>query len=558
MIAEIDISIRKGLSFLFRILILAYCWSILFRFENLFDWKVYAISFVIYIILYLLCFGKNGRMGIFPMIRLFNDYALFYIVLIGKPISDPHAMILLLLPIINALNHSGERRTLFHSFPMYSIALLSMYLLDNYKLSIGMIVAVLSLGVINVFLNMRVSILNYVEKLNSTFEDYNIDPESKRKHHKLLISLVEKFRQLPLTLRVILFSPDSLVCFRLINKKLAIKSSSEFIFQSAIENEKELLEQLIRNEIVFNHTITIDEKIIQNNVFVQVPVNKNLYVFMFVFNRDEKTNINKYFIKKFLKSPLVKVARIIDYENKLKGQRRKILEQYKSKFKMLEDTRDTLHLIKNKLTPVYIYFDLLKRQETRGGEYEKILKKTRGRVASNLQIIKTKSTPYLDKRLLFLHDSELEQPVRLKSFYSIVIDSFQEEMESNFSVRIKSILGLDRTVNLNIEMLHFLLSELAMNADKHAIQDSVIITFSFESDYMKIIIQNQPINYKNKDIILKSFNKEEVSLTLEKHFNGLTILKKYLIKLGFENSLKFDDNEFLLELKIKTYESSNI
>lgn len=199
MIAEIDSSIRKLLSFFFRVLIIVYSLMVLILSDNFFEWYIYLIAFITHGVIYFLCFGKDGKYNLHPLIRLINDYALFYVVLYDKTLHEPFAFLLLLLPIINALNHSGERRAGRHSIPMYVIALLSIYLLSDNGLTVKMIVMILSLALINLFLHLRLTILNYVEKLNSTFEDFNIGTEEARKHHQLLINLVQKFRELPLT-----------------------------------------------------------------------------------------------------------------------------------------------------------------------------------------------------------------------------------------------------------------------------------------------------------------------------------------------------------------------
>jgi len=558
MILEIDVIIRRFLSIIFRVLLLVYSLTILLRFNNVFEWYYYLIAIFVYIFNYNLCFGREGKYGLRPFLRLLNDYTLFFIVLYGKPINDPHAMILLLLPVINALNHSSEKKSRTHSVPMYVLVLLSIYLLDNFQISIGIIVSIFSLGMINLFLSLRVTLLNYSDKLNSILEDYNVGFDGIRKHHRLLKSLLSKFDDFPSPLKSILFSPQTLLCFRVVKNRMVLKSSSKFYLQAEIQNEEKLLASLKVDNIIFNNEIALDGIIKKFNSFIQIEVNNKKYIFLFIFDKSENSRYSYFFIKKFLLGPLIKVARIIDYENKLKGQRRKVLEQYKSKFKMLEDTRDTLHLVKNKLTPIYNYFELLERGEKNGNDYSEQLIKSRERIKPNLKIIKEKSTPYLINQMN-PYGLNSEQIISLKKLYNIVINSFQEEMTKTFNLSFGSIEGLNREVTFeNLEMLDFLLSEIVMNSDEHSIDNSIELYFSFEKEELILHISNKIKLANKKEMIIKSFNREDISLTLEKHFNGLTLVKRYLLKLNIGHSITINDDIFKLKLNFKTNESTNI
>lgn len=563
MISEIDKSIRKYLSVLFRLLIIGYSLSILLRFENHFQWYYYLLGFVVYLAIYFTCFGKDGKHGLRPYFRLINDYSLFYLVLYAKPIEDPHVLLLILLPIINALNHSGEKKGWLRVVPMYMIALALIYVLNEDPIPISILVSIATLAIINLFLSIRVSILNYIDKLNGVFEEFNLGNAKDRKHHNLLIELVDKFKDLPLILKVVLFTPENLICYRLIKGKLVIKSSSSFVLQSEVTKMSSLVNELHKEDnIVFNHTIVVNGDLSTNNVFIKIALDNSVYVFVFILESDDKSDINKssinkLFITKFLKSPLIKVARIIDYENKIKGERRKILEQYKTKFKTLEDTRDTLHFVKNKLSPVYTYFDLLNRQEEKGVEYSEQLNEAKDRIPGNLASIKKKSKPFLDNKFSPYNPDSMDL-VSLKKLFRVIMDSFQEELESDYDFIVDSTEGIDRMAEINIDMLEFLISEIVMNANKHSIDDIVILEFSFEPEEFIVSVRNKVKNMKSKGMMMKLFNVEHVTLALERNFNGLTLLKRNLLKLDISHSLFIDEESFSINLKIKTHEDSNI
>ncbi len=557
MIAQIDLAIRNLLSVCYRILIIGYCVSILVVYNNYFEWYIYLGIFILYSIIFSVCHGKEDKYRVLPYIRLLNDYALFYIILFDKTANNLHTLLLLVLPIINALNHSSKKKSGIFSIPMYLIALLAFFLISDFKFYWGNFLGLTAIGAINLFLYIRIRILNNIDRLNKTFEDYNIKHGADGKLHKLLKSLLLKFNDIPVILRSLLFAPKSIICFRIVNNKLSIKSSTKFVLFPEIENESNLIQLFSNTIIVYNHPIKLDEKNFEHNIWVRTNVNSNRYVFLFNLERNGKSKLNTYFMLKFLRSPLVKIAKIIDYENKIKGERRKLLNYYKDKFKQLEDTRDTLHLVKNKLLPVYTYFSLLNRAEERGKNYDDKITRTRSRIDQNLRTIKDRSKPFLEDQM---NPDGTPRKVYfpLKELSVIIVESFQEEIDSKIKFKLKSFVGINRTAFLNREQLFFLLDEITMNVEKHSVANSLTLTLSFESDQMEINIENKFSKIEDKDLIVSLFNKEEVPLALENKYNGLTIVKRYLLKLAIKHHLTINGDMFNLKLEIQTYENSNL
>lgn len=554
MISHFDNSIKRYLSVFFRLLIVFYCITILYRFENHFNWYIYLLTFSLYLIIYFLCFGKDGKLRWLAYLRLINDYALFFIVLYGKEITDLHTLGLLVLPIINSLNHSGKKKIVVFSLPMYGATIFTLYLLQGANISWWSIIALISFSMVSIFFKVRVSVLQYVDKLNTSFEDY--DTNSTIKPYELLGRLLDKFDNLPPQVKPFFFKPKEILCFRLIKNKLYIKSSTNFILNPLIEHENQLMKLLKNDNIVFNKKLVLDGSETENNVFIKIQILNNFYVFVFLVDSVRDNKINRYFIEKFLKPALIKVGSIINYENKIKGERRNIFEKYKSKFKTLEETRDTLHHIKNKLLPVYGYFDLMKRGEEKGKSYESQLLRFKNRIPNNLASIKSKSDPYLEGKLN-PYSAEYKENISLKRFYKLIIDAFNDETELSYSIDVLSTEGLDREVNINVEGFEFLLSELTMNIEEHSVPESLQLLFSFDVQEFNITFVNEMKDTTNAQLIAKLFNKDEVALALESNFNGLTLLKRHLLKLEIAHELIINNDKFCLKLKIETHESSN-
>lgn len=91
-------------SFLFRIILLMFsCWIVEHN-ENIFPKWAYYVFVVIYYAIY--CLLKHKQKDI---LRLAWDFVFINVVIWGKELHDPMTFMLVIVPMINAINYTGKR-----------------------------------------------------------------------------------------------------------------------------------------------------------------------------------------------------------------------------------------------------------------------------------------------------------------------------------------------------------------------------------------------------------------------------------------------------------------
>src|SRR5260221_8709678 len=115
----LDDILRRLISIVFRLLLIAYGFVILSSFNNTLPKWAYFSTTIIYAVFYILLYRKKK---IWSKLRLLNDYIFISVFAWQKPIDNFLIITFFLLPIFNAPNHSGDKRSIvLYIFAAFSI-----------------------------------------------------------------------------------------------------------------------------------------------------------------------------------------------------------------------------------------------------------------------------------------------------------------------------------------------------------------------------------------------------------------------------------------------------
>ncbi|MBF9255733.1 hypothetical protein I2I11_20715 [Pontibacter sp. 172403-2] len=542
-IEELDLKIRKFISSLFRILILGYSFTIIVFNDNLFSWYAYLVGGIVYYALYLLLKPKRKY---FAHLRLLNDYAFFLFVLYGKDLGILLNMGLLLLPIVNSLNHSSHQRPPAFSLPLYLIVLLSLFILNNFEFDYTAIFALLGLAAINIFSFLRASLIRFHTVIYGAIDKFYEENLNLGRAYVLLNNIVESLSSGGSIYKSL--APLDIMCFKVKGTALSLVASSKFISTFSFPNEPAIIAQLRKKSYLRVQDVSINGAVTYNCILILVQGNKAQYVYCIHFSQNSFSFLHPLIIKTV--NPLLhKVVKVLEIENDLRVQQRKTLKKLKSKLHYVDNTVKVIHYLNNKLTPVTTYFDLVtKYEQIKDPEILKqldpLITHEKKRAARGIKDVIGKAHNILDKSLSPYFVEEMA-PESFRRIFEIVRLAWDHN-----DLDVKSIeVGWDdriyeSTMNLNLNDFQLILDEIIDNIKKHS-RSTAEVKFVIVEDCPVIRFSNDfkaPANRQDGALkkLVKDFNGNEINEIMKRNSHGTTFIKQFANQMGIKTAFRID------------------
>lgn len=560
---KIDNSFRYFISFFYRMLLSSYGIVLLNINENKFSWYYYLLAFVVYWIIFLMCFTKDS---IQSKIRFLNDYALIFLILYGKEYLRVDNFIFLLLPILNSYNHTGQRSAIFtillyifpFAFLLYSVPFNTTQIL----------IPLLALVSINTFFALRNIVIQFNERLNQSFEKYYLDGTDIGRAHRILQNFVKIHAQDKLI--KIFVNINRLVCFKLVENNIYLINSSKFIIEWELNTNEELLKTLNKEKNAKNIPVKIDDWDTTNNVIYQIQLNQNIYLFLITFNKKPTTLFYDLYAQKILFPVLKRIAQVIVTESEIRNEKRKLLNQIKSKLEYIDLSSNAIHFLNNKLNPLSLYFQLseeIKQMDPTSDLY----KETEEMMLASLKDAKDHFGIAMERIRKVMNN--VNNPFNLSEFEEVKVQRLfvvlramilqfkfgnpAEIIDFNWEPN-----DLDKIIKTNMPFFEFVFEEIFMNIESHG-DGSLKLEFIKESENLFIIVRNNIKDFDNSKAIqidkyIIEFNNENMSEIMRRGIKGIRLLKQFLQQLSMSHEMKRVNNELILKIGVYYDKSSSI
>jgi hypothetical protein len=548
-----DSILRKLNSVLFRVIIVIYSLTILFRFNNIFPVYVYIIVYIIYIILYQFLFSKNKLLIV---LRLINDYVFMTLIVWGKPLDDLNISIFLFLPLINTLNHSSDRKLSPIPIYVYILLTIELYLLNNFKFHFKFITPILAITFINILFYIRLSVIDFSNSLYTIIEQFYQESFNIGKTHYLLkriltannnIKIISKIGRIK---HIALFKKGSF-------EQLQILISSKFIIKFEVD-ERRVFEKLNDQKIAYDIPIILDGDPNLNNVFLTNTYESTEYVLFISFDKKPLPMFFNIYLKKILNPLFSKITKIIHVEFIFQKENQRYFAELKKHLEDIDNAINAIHFLNNKLSPITSYFSLLEhydnlKDEGIKKELLKLIEKERKNSINNILPITSKMNQMAEKanNPNIVNDTV---NIKLRKLFSIVRTRF-EEGGTKYSMNVTwTNETFELTTKSNPYLFGFILEELIINLTKHS-RDDCKIDFAFNTRSIPIIVFTNGIKNidKNRTELVKiidDFNSERMSEIMKRNSKGLKIIKQYLEQLDISHKMSLIDDKLILILSI--------
>ncbi|SIQ84143.1 hypothetical protein [Pontibacter lucknowensis] len=540
---EVDYKVRKVISILFRILIIGYAILVLLLNQNIFPYYVYLIAIVSYAAIYIKIFRKEGY---YANVRLINDYVFFFLCLYDKDINNLFNLSLLVIPVINALNHSSYQRTPFFSVPLYSIVLFSYYLLNGYQINVQIILVITALAAINFFSFIRASIVRFQSLVHSAIDKFYEENLNVGKAYLLLKNIIDALSNDGFVFKYL--APVQIICFKIRFEELRIFASSHQILDIKIPEENKLVKTLKKFKSERRNDVLVNGVAIQNCLFMYIKSDSAQFAYCLQFENNSFGILHKLLIN-VLRPLLFKVTKVFGVEDDLKRQKKVRLNKIKGNYFFIDNTIKAIHYLNNKLIPITTYFEMISvydqvQDKEAKRQLSVLINKEKKRSSKVIKDVISRTHKILDKSLNPYFIDELYE----EGFYRIfelVRTAWDDNGFDTKSININwpvEILG--NTVQFNEDAFLLVVDEILDNINKHY-NCNCSVDFLIIEEFPLIKFTNDLQDHTQKKQLKKlaqDFNNQDINEIMKRDSHGSSIIKQYLNQMNIKSAIRVNES----------------
>lgn len=542
----------KLLSILFRFILIIYAAIIVLNEQNIIKTYWYFILILPYVFIYLKTLLKDKW---FSKIRLLNDFLFIIAILYGKDLIFLN-IIFLSLPLINAPNHSGEKR----SSLLYVFYIISFFVLNKFIWSGSFVVIALSLWSINGLSNLRFQYFKNISKLNEQIEKFLETDLQINKTYKIYRGLMKSLNSINL---LIGFKPNisQIVCFRISEKRIYLENSSSFVWSHKIQES--YVNKLRENKEKYFFSsipLEINGKELLHNFFIFNKSKKQEYLFVFISSLPITNKFGIVYLKKLLASTTNRISRVIGIENSIRDENKKMLQDFRNKYFQIQNAEKAMHFIRNRFNTLDNFIEMSKDNLIGNMDDEDLAmyKTELDRLERNYKLLMERVKAILNKSDKPFSATKLESKSIDYTFNlirEIWLDYFQE-----FIVEIKIDLNLTKkySTQINSDGFYILVADWISNLKKYSHSNEKVI-FDETEDAFLIIFENKYNQESRQEIeaLKNDFNSKERDKILQRTSYGIMIMKSILEEMNVGGEIEIDKNALRLILTLKKEQNEN-
>lgn len=533
---------------LYKLILLVFTLYIGITYEHIFPIYVYILGVICYFLYYII--GINT-------VRRFShiaDLALIVIFLFGKHLNSFGFALYLLLPIICRGIYTNKNNNDKFFYIEYLLTLLILCIFpefDGWKGIVHLIIPVLLIMLVNFCYYRRWDIDEMDADLLDLLDNYYISALQSYQVYRGAIKLLKKQG----------VNISNIACFTADDNynKLYLVNSSSLIFRFEYNLNTSIKEKLRRFEYAHNGDYTIDGlKFSQNITFaIKQESDKNnfCYLLFVVFFDGEKPNILENRIDG-LHRFFSRMSKVILFERELRLRRTDEIQNLQQKSRFVNASINTMHFIKNRMTPFQTLLDYLKNEGNiqEFESYPKLLANVRKSCEREMKAILERSAYLLNKdnnpfKFQVLTDVDSRNIFTL--LRTIWTDTFIEEFD-NLTTTGRECLN----VSVNLEGLDVLFSDIIGNIQKYSITKRSCI-FDVQDKNLVITFKNDFKNIREVEALVSYMNGDEKDEVQFRITHGTPLIKQNCKdqNIRISSSIVSDDDGYKLyqlQLIIKT------
>lgn len=542
-------------SLLYRLIITGISiWIVIHKTIEIIPIWSYFVIMLVYLITY--WYLKKHEKSI---LRLLLDYIFINIVIYHTDIYSSIIFLLIILPIINAINFSGKSS---HYFLLIILTCLT-FLLQTDSIQAEAILSILLLSVMYGYSKLRTREWIIEKEISQHIDTYFLNPEQIEKPHQIYKKIIDDLN------RFFYYEGENgierISAYILKGNTLWLVNSSEFVWQ----RKKHITEQ--EAELLREKTILEFKDEFKLNSWYYVRRENMEYVFCCEMLANFQLKLHNY--KKILELTFSKASMLLNADYRIRNMRDKKFDEIKDNVLYVNQAVKVMHYIRNKMTPlsnVLAYYKISEKiQEPIKLQMRQRIDREAKQADADLKEILQFANYLLDKSNNPFIESESTE-VSIMKLFIVMSEIVERHMDDIVHVDDSlQKVELDKYFSyLNLVECKIMLTDWVTNMNRYykkirmismGIQNDKLI-FHFENDYScsegEINKLVQDLNSNGKDAVIEG----------KGNGHGISIIKSIANKLNIDIIAKVDYKENIgniicLDLKFAIYErkeNSNI
>lgn len=534
-------------SFLFRIILLMFSYWIVDHNENIFPKWEYYVFMVIYYTIY--CFLKHKQKDI---LRLAWDFVLINVVIWGKELHDPMTFMLVIVPMINAINYTGKRSHLY----LLSLLTLGTLMLHLRPFEPWIVIPIVAL-VIMYLTSVRTYRLWRTEKeITENVNGYFLDPLMLKPHkiYKNIITELNNYFHFKEGQGIKLITT-----YVLKGETLWLVSASDFLWTRTRHLENQQLQCLKKDK-----ELRISDDNINTYLFY-IPIGEVEYVFTCDISNASYVKLNFYKFKDMMRLTFSKMSILLSTEYRISERREEKFNEIKDNVLYVNQAVKVMHFIRNKMTPLS---NLIAYHKEIGNMSDDILDKMKDRISKEANQAETDLSEILKFANYLLDKSKNPflcteiQEVSISKIYLIISEIAERAMQLPVTIdeNIKLCADKGLCIHTNLVESKIMFTDWITNMMKYS-TGSENISMYIEDGKLTVHFENQ-CRIKDKDIdkLVRDMNSYAKDAVLEgkEYGYGIYIIKSIARELDVEifakKQNKQDQAFMCLDFKYMIYE----
>lgn len=533
-------------SFLFRIILLMFSYWIVDHNENIFPKWEYYVFMVIYYTIY--CFLKHKQKDI---LRLAWDFVLINVVIWGKELHDPMTFMLVIVPMINAINYTGKRSHLY----LLSLLTLGTLMLHLRSFESWIVIPIVALAIMYLTSVRTYRLWKTEKEITENVNGYFLDPLMLKPHkiYKNIITELNNYFHFKEGQGIKLITT-----YVLKGETLWLVSASDFLWTRTRHLENQQLQGLKKDK----ELRILDDNI--NTYLFYIPIGEVEYVFTCDISNASYVTLNFYKFKDVMRLTFSKMSILLSTEYRISERREEKFNEIKDNVLYVNQAVKVMHFIRNKLTPLS---NLIAYHKEIGNMSDDILDKMKDRISKEANQAETDLSEILKFANYLLDKSKNPflcteiQEVSISKIYLIISEIAERAMQLPVTIdeNIKLCADKGLCIHTNLVESKIMFTVWITNMMKYS-TGSENISMYIEDGKLTVHFENQ-CRIKDKDIdkLVRDMNSYAKDAVLEgkEYGYGIYIIKSIARELDVEISAtkqnKQDQAFMCLDFKYMIY-----
>ena len=462
--------------------------------------------------------------------------------LYGK--ADIVSFVFVLLPLFcNALLQNGSVNYLY-----YVTTPIIVYVMLGKQPVMWLVFVFLFLFVLDIIGVLKHEVMKASSDLDEIIDNFFVSEKGMSKSYLIYKSAIPMLNKFP-TLAAL----DSIYCFRFVKDKITLVNGSRFVFKYQFYNIDEI-KAMVRNgvERVKNVKIELDGKlyICEEGFVIKVAGEIYLYLLKHKDNYIKNEENSRFLFPRFF----ARMANVVESERK-----RKLIEDEEQrnmavKIGYVDSAMDTMHFIRNKLSPLKTYIDM-KDDYNKGDDNLKqrivpYMDETFRQLVSSYNMIVRRANTMLEESKNPLVYTQTK-PYGIQQLFSELKSQWVSYGLDEALITINLLPkehGERRSVFFNADGMFLIIDNWISNMIKHGSGLNGLEIKETPTSY-SIIFTNSIKKSKNLDFV-KHFAADNRNEIVKRRWHGLQTMKEILSQMDIQGVMLHDNNSLLFRIDL--------